>query len=160
MNDGIHSGGCTCGRIRYTMEGSPLVVHACHCTWCQRETGAAFAVNAMIEAERVRHVADEPELLATPSASGRGQVVARCPSCRVALWSNYPTLGALTRFVRVGTLDLPHSIAPDIHIFTETKRPWVVLPPEVAAVPAYYDRAAVWPAEALDRLRVLLARAG
>ena len=82
-------GGCDCGQIRYRVTSAPLVVHCCHCRWCQRESGAAFALNAMIEADRVVHLQAEPELVETPSASGKGQRVARCPKCRIALWSNY-----------------------------------------------------------------------
>ncbi|RYH95975.1 MAG: GFA family protein, partial [Acetobacteraceae bacterium] len=100
-------GGCGCGEVRYQVTGAPLIVHACHCRWCQRETGTAFALNAMIEADRVVLVRGDPELVVTPSASGRGQVIARCKTCRIAVWSNYAGAGPFLRFVRVGTLDDP-----------------------------------------------------
>ena len=83
-------GGCTCRQVRYRLIGTPLIVHACHCRWCQRETGTAHALNALYEADRVVHTAGEPEIVVTPSASGKGQKIARCPTCRVAVWSNYP----------------------------------------------------------------------
>jgi hypothetical protein len=89
-------GGCTCRQIRYRLTGSPLIVHACHCRWCQRETGTAHALNALYEADRVVHTAGEPEIIDTPSASGRGQKIARCPTCKVAIWSNYPRPDALS----------------------------------------------------------------
>jgi hypothetical protein len=97
-------GGCTCQRVRYRLIGTPLIVHACHCRWCQRETGTAHALNALYEADRLVHTAAEPEIVATPSASGKGQKIARCPSCRVAVRSNYPQAGSAIRFVRVGTM--------------------------------------------------------
>ncbi len=153
-------GGCTCRAVRYRLESRPLFVNCCHCTWCQRETGSAFAVNAMIEADRVSVLAGEPEKVMTPSASGSGQTIARCPVCRVALWSNYAGAGESVRFVRVGTLDEPARLPPDIHIFTSTKQPWVVLPAGVPAVPEYYDSKQYWPAESLERRRALRARAG
>ena len=128
-------GGCTCRQIRYRLTGTPLIVHACHCRWCQRETGTAHALNALYEADRVVHTAGEPEIIDTPSASGRGQKIARCPTCKVAIWSNYPQAGAAVRFVRVGTLDDPDRCPPDIHIFTASKQPWVTLPPGAKAVP-------------------------
>lgn len=109
-------GGCTCGQIRYRLAGNPLIVHACHCRWCQRETGTAHALNALYEADRVTHIAGEPELIVTPSASGKGQTIARCPTCKVAVWSNYPQAGPTVRFVRVGTMDGPEQYPPDIHI--------------------------------------------
>ncbi len=144
-------GGCDCGTVRYRMLTAPLFVHCCHCRWCQRESGASFALNALIEAERLVHLACEPQIIDTPSHSGRGQRIARCPRCRVAIWSNYGGGGPVVRFVRVGTLDAPDHLAPDIHIFTASKQPWVPLPPGVPAVPEYYDAARYWPAESLAR---------
>jgi hypothetical protein len=149
-------GGCGCRSIRYQMVTAPLFVHCCHCRWCQRESGASFALNAMIEADRVVHLGAEPEMVDTPSNSGRGQKIARCPKCRVALWSNYYGAGPIIRFVRVGTLDTPDSLSPDVHIFTASKQPWFQLPTHVPSVPEYYDREALWPAASLARRQVLL----
>ena len=151
-------GGCDCRQLRYGLESAPLFVHCCHCRWCQRESGAAFALNAMIEADRVTALGVAPELVATPSASGLGQRIARCPSCRIALWSHYAGAGPLISFVRVGTLDEPDRLPPDIHIFTASKQPWVVLPPCTPAVAEYYERDAYWPAASLARRRALLSR--
>jgi hypothetical protein len=151
-------GGCDCRTVRYRMETEPLFVHCCHCRWCQRESGASFALNAMIESDRVTLSSGEPELVATPSASSKGQQIARCPGCRLALWSHYAGGGKLLSFVRVGTLDDPDALPPDIHIFTASKQPWVVLPPGAPAVPEYYDRKQHWPAASLARLEALLAR--
>ena len=151
------NGGCDCRGVRYRMETGPLFVHCCHCRWCQRESGASFALNAMIETARVTVLAGEPEIVDTPSASGKGQLIARCPRCRIALWSHYAGAGRLVSFVRVGTLDDPDALPPDIHIFTASKQPWVVLPAGAQAVPEYYDRKQHWPAESLARRAALLA---
>ena len=160
MTDGDFSaeGGCACGSVRFRLEARPLFVHCCHCRWCQRETGASFALNAMIETDRVTLLAGTPELVHTPSASGRGQQVARCPACRIAVWSHYSGAGPQLAFVRVGTLDEPDHLPPDIHIFTSSKQPWVLLPPGTPAVPEYYDRKQHWPAASLARREALLAR--
>lgn len=149
-------GGCDCGLIRYRVETTPLFVHCCHCRWCQRESGASFALNALIEADRVVHLRAEPEIVDTPSHSGKGQRIARCPRCRIALWSNYAGGSLLFRFVRVGTLDEPDHVPPDIHIFTSTKQPWVQLPQGIPAVPEYYARDRYWPPESLARRMALL----
>jgi len=151
-------GGCDCGLIRYRMETAPLIVHCCHCRWCQRETGTAFALNALIEAERVVHLKSEPEIIATPSQSGRGQKIARCPSCRLAVWSYYGGAGPIIRFIRVGTLDTPEVLRPDIHIFTASRQPWVVLPEGVPAVPEFYEIERCWTPESLGRREVFLPR--
>ena len=152
-------GGCISRQVRYRLIGKPLIVHACHCRWCPRETGTAHALNALYEADRVVHIAGEPEIVVTPSASGKGQKIARCPSCRVAVWSNYPRAGPAVRFVRVGTMDGPDLCPPDIHIFTSSKQPWVTLSPGAKAVPEFYDLDAVWPAESLERRRIMRAKA-
>ena len=151
-------GGCDCRAVRYRMETRPLFVHCCHCRWCQRESGASFALNAMIEADRVTLLGDEPEIVDTPSASGKGQKIARCPRCRIAVWSNYSGAGPSVRFVRVGTLDEPDHVPPDIHIFTQSKQPWVMLPTGTPAVLEYYDRRQHWPADSLARREALLAK--
>jgi len=148
-------GGCACGAVRYRVTSRPMFVNCCHCRWCQRETGASFALNAIIEADRVVLLSGSPELVDTPTQSGMGQKFARCPSCRVALWSNYAGAGDALRFVRVGTLDEPDRLPPDIHIFTASKQPWVVLPPDTPSVEEFYDRNEVWPEESLARRRAL-----
>jgi hypothetical protein len=144
-------GGCTCRAVRYRMNVRPIFVHCCHCRWCQRETGSAFALNAMVETAQVECLAGTPETVDTPSNSGKGQRIVRCPACRVALWSHYSGAGPKIAFVRVGTLDAPDRLPPDIHIFTASKQPWVVLPPDIPSVAEYYDRERLWPAESLAR---------
>ena len=154
----IHDGRCTCGHVRYRMTSEPLFVHCCHCTWCQRETGTAFALNALIEAERIELLSGDVEIIDTPSASGKGQRINRCPVCRVAAWSTYAGAGDAIRFVRVGTLLEPGRLPPDVHIFTSTKLPWVVLPTGAPAFEEYYSTREQWPEESLERLRELKER--
>jgi hypothetical protein len=151
-------GHCTCGAVRYRLSSRPLFVHCCHCRWCQRETGASFALNALIEADRVQLLQGEVEVVHTPSHSGVGQKIARCPVCRIALWSNYGGGGDVVRFVRVGTLDEPDRLPPDIHIFTSSKQPWVLIPPHMPAVAEYYDLKEHWPPDSLERRRALRAK--
>ena len=151
-------GGCTCRAVRFRLASRPLFVHCCHCTWCQRESGASFALNALIESERVEILSGEPELVLTPSASGAGQRIARCPRCRVAVWSHYAGAGDALRFVRVGTLDEPGRLPPDIHIYASSKQPWLVLPAGTPVVAEYYDLKAHWPAESLARREAMRAR--
>ena len=148
-------GGCTCGAVRYRLNDAPMFVHCCHCTSCQTETGSAFVLNALIESDRVETIAGVPEPVMTPSESGRGQQIWRCPDCKVALWSNYGGAADILRFVRIGTLDRPGALPPDVHIYTRSKLPWVRLPDGVPAVEAYYDSKALWPATSLARRQAL-----
>lgn len=148
-----YPGGCVCGEVRFELERDPMFVHGCHCTWCQRETGAAFAVNALIEIDHVRLTAGSVDTVETPSSSGRGQRIVRCPSCRVAIYSHYSMsgIGEKVAFVRVGTLDDPARWPPDIHIFTSTRQRWLPLPEGVPASETYYKASELWPQESLAR---------
>ena len=145
-------GACTCRFVRYRLLLPPLIVHCCHCRWCQRESGAAFAQNALIEADRVQLLDGDVEVITTPSQSGQGQKIARCPKCHIAVWSNYHQGGDAIRFIRVGTLDEPDRFPPDIHIYTASKQPWVVIPPGAVAVAELYSVRELWPKESLERM--------
>jgi hypothetical protein len=152
-------GHCTCRHVRYRLTDKPLFVHACHCRWCQRETGTAFALNAMVEADRVELTSGEVESVDTPSNSGKGQKIWRCPICYISIWSNYAGAGDKVRFMRVGTLDEPDRLPPDIHIFTMSKQPWVILPEGVPAVREYYNPKEMWPKASQERFAALRAKA-
>jgi hypothetical protein len=133
-------GHCACGEVRYRLADRPFAVHCCHCRDCQRETGSAFVLNGLIEAGMVEVLEGAPETIHTPSESGRGQKIVRCPSCHIALWSHYGGMGENACFVRVGTLDDPGACPPQVHIFTRSKQPWVVLPEDAAAFEIFYSR--------------------
>jgi hypothetical protein len=147
------TGGCSCGAVRYRLTSEPLFVHCCHCLNCQRQTGSAFVINVLIEADRVEPLGEEPEAVSVPRSGGKKQKVWRCPTCRVAVYSQYTT--PKVRFVRAGTLDEPSAVAPDVHIFTRSKLPWVLLPDDVPAFDVYYETEKLWPAESLKRIAAL-----
>lgn len=147
-------GGCACGYVRYRLQAKPMFVHCCHCRECQRQTGSAFVINALIETSRVEVLAGVTEAVSTPAASGVPQLIHRCPACKVALWSHYGGRPQLS-FIRIGALDEPAALPPDIHIYTRSKLPWVALPEGVPAVEAYYSSKELWPAESLARRKAL-----
>lgn len=144
-------GSCSCGEIQFELNDKPMFVHCCHCRMCQRQTGTAFALNALIEADSVTLHTGSPETVEMPSKNPFGQKIRRCPKCRVALWSTYPSGGDKFVFVRVGALEDPDAYPPDIHIFTESKQPWVSLPAQIPAVTQFYDRQELWPEASLTR---------
>ncbi len=150
-------GGCACGAVRYRLTSPPMFVHCCHCRDCQRQTGSAFVINALIETDRVKTLSGETEGVAVPTDSGRPHVIHRCPVCKIAVWSHYGGVAPLS-FIRVGTLDEPAALPPDVHIYTRSKLPWVALPPEVPAFDAYYDSKTLWPAESLERRKAIFSR--
>lgn len=158
----VRKGGCTCGHVRYQTVSNPLIVHACHCRGCQKNSGSAFAINALFETDQVTLLAGEVETISVPTPSGTGQDITRCADCKVAVWSNY-NMGGLRkfiRFIRVGTLDDPDQLPPDIHIFTSSKQPWVILPKHDRCVDEFYKIKETWSPESYARRKELAAKAG
>jgi hypothetical protein len=149
-------GGCACGAVRYRLTSDPLFTHCCHCTNCQRQTGSAFVINLLIETDRVELIAGEPQPVDVPRDDGSTQRIYRCPTCQVAVFSEYGH--PAVRFVRGGTLDDRSATAPDVHIYARSKLSWVTLPDSVPAFEDYYDMKALWPAASLDRLQAVMAR--
>ena len=149
-------GGCACGAIRYRLTSEPLFVHCCHCLNCQRQTGSAFVINLLLEADRMEMSSGEPQPVDVPRDDGSPQRIYRCPSCQVAVFSEYgwPEV----RFVRGGTLDEPSAVTPDVHIYTRSKVPWVTLPDDVPAFEEFYDSRTLWPAASLERVAAIRAR--
>jgi hypothetical protein len=152
---GTFDGGCACGTLRYRMQSAPMFVHCCHCKDCQRQTGSAFVLNALIETDRVQLLSGDPQPSSMPTDSGKPHRVFRCAQCGTAVWSEYGGVAAL-RFVRVGTLDEPTALPPDVHIYTRSKQPWVALPDGVPAFEAYYRASSLWPAAGLERRKAAL----
>ena len=146
-----YDGGCACGHVRYRMHAAPLFVHACHCTRCQRETGGPFAHHAMIEFTAFSVLEGEPDFVLVPTDSGGKHWVARCPKCRTAMWNEHGTRKAITRYVRVGTLDEPGKFPPLAHIYSRSKQPWLSLADGAPQFAGYYDAAKIWPKESLAR---------
>jgi hypothetical protein len=149
------TGGCACGAVRYRLASPPMFVNCCHCKDCQRQTGSAFVINAIIETARIELVSGKPVPVRVPTDSGRPHDIYRCPTCQVALWSDYGGRPAI-RFMRVGTLDEPSALPPNAHIFTRSKLPWVGLPKDAPAFEIYYDMKTLWPKESLARREALL----
>ena len=146
-------GGCSCGAVRYRLGSKPMFVHCCHCLNCQRQTGSAFVINLLVEADRLE-VTGATETIDVPRDNGTMQTIVRCAGCKVALYSFY-TSPAIA-FVRAGTLDVPSAVEPDVHIFTRSKLPWVTLPESQPAFEVYYDRDELWPADSIARLEAVL----
>jgi hypothetical protein len=146
-------GGCACGAVRYRLTSEPLFTHCCHCLNCQRQTGSAFVINVLIETDRVELLAGEPQAIVVPRTGNKKQKIWRCPECQIAVFSQYTS--PKIRFVRAGTLDDPATVEPDVHIYTRSKLPWVVIPDSVLAFRTYYDTNKLWPAASLERLAAL-----
>lgn len=153
----MYEGGCSCGAVRYRMAGPPMFVQCCHCKDCQRQTGSAFVMNAVMEADRIELLCGAPASRALPTSSGRPHIAAFCADCGTTLWSDYGARKVML-FVRVGALDDPEALPPDVHIFTRSRLPWVEIASGAPEFAVYYDMAALWPAESLRRREALLGK--
>ena len=152
------NGRCSCGKVKYQLQNTPLFTHVCHCTFCQRESGSAFALNAFVETHHVKLLEGETETVNIPTNSGGGQNIVRCPTCKIALWSHYSGAGDAICLLRIGTLDNPNAVKPDIHIFTSTKQDWLQFSDDIPNVEEYYKKEDYWPEESRDRFFKLMGR--
>lgn len=149
------TGRCACGAVAYALGRAPMITHCCHCRQCQRETGASFALNAMIERSELSVTGPVTEHR-RPSGSGKGITAAICPACATTLWTVYGVSGDAFAWVRVGTLDDPNLCPPSVHIFTEFRQPWLTLPGDVPSYPAFYPPREVWSPDAMARRKAAL----
>lgn len=150
-------GGCACGQVRYRLLSTPMFVHCCHCTRCQRETGTPFAHHAMIEFSRFEVLQGAAHFLRVPTDSGGVHWVARCPACQTAMWNEHGARPAVTLYVRVGTLDTPQALPPQAHIYVRSRQAWLRLDDSVPSYRGAYDAARLWPADSLARYQAARA---
>lgn len=133
MTDNVlYEGGCSCRKLRFRITADPLIVHARHCRQGQRVTGSAFVKNALIEKEKVEFLSGEIARFHFPDTYHTAYF---CRKCATFAWSECKS----SRFedcwfMRVGALDEPDHAPPNVHIFIESRQPWVVIPEEVPSI--------------------------
>jgi hypothetical protein len=152
-NKTLRTGHCACSSVHYELTETPLIVHACHCSNCQRVSGSAFAINIWIEAKHVNLTQGELSSKILAAGDGSDHEVFFCSGCGTYLWSNYHRAPGENLFVRAGTLENPEEVEPDVHIFVRSKVPWLELPADAVSFDAYYDMKTVWPSDSLDRFQ-------
>ncbi|MFM1895512.1 MAG: hypothetical protein RLZZ385_586 [Pseudomonadota bacterium] len=157
MTDKLLSGGCACGQVRYTLLDTPLIVQACHCLDCQKQSGSAFVINIWIEAGKVRFSGEQPATVRLEGGSGKPHDVSFCPHCGTTLMSEYHAAPGKCYFVRAGTLDKPSAVKPDVHIHTRSKLPWLALDGSIPVFEAFYNVKSIWPESSYSRLRANMA---
>lgn len=127
MSD-VHFGGCVCGAVRYTVRGEPAAAFVCHCKFCQRRTGSAFAITVYFKIEDVEllegalssheHKSDE---------SGRWIQRHFCTACGTPI-SHIAEMRPGLRAIAGGTFDDPNWFSIKQHIWTKSKQAWVSIP--------------------------------
>jgi hypothetical protein len=128
MSDGPQwTGRCNCGAVRYTLASSPLTVAACHCTQCRRQSGAAYSVNLIVRASAMEVVGDLASWEDSDTESGAPLSREHCGKCGSPIRS-VPSASPKLIAVKSGTLDDPSAFAPAMHIWVQSKLPWVTIP--------------------------------
>jgi hypothetical protein len=124
----MHEGGCVCGAVRYRVKAKPQAGLVCHCNWCQRRSGSAFAFVAYfnegdVEFLRGRMTAYEHR----SDETGRWLKIEFCPVCGTPV-SHTTELRPGLRGISAGTLDERDWFPIDRHIWSRSARPWVAIP--------------------------------
>lgn len=147
-----------CNTVRYRLLTSPLFCHACHCLDCQRVSGSAFILSLEIELYNIKIIsATLPAFTKHEPKPGVFEQFAECPKCRVRLWADSMVEEAVCD-VRVGTLDFPSLMEPDLHIFVESKLDWVRLPDGARTMLKGGNVQQFWPKSSLKRLEICRQR--
>lgn len=156
------TGGCHCAAVRYRILTAPLFCYACHCIDCQKDTGSAFALHAVIEAFNIKVISEtRPKLLTLIQDPSKPQAKSRhslCPKCGTVLWGNDPQWDHAVSNVRIGTLDFPGIMEPDMHMFVGSKLGWIDLPKDAKTSRRGFDYKTTWPKSSLKRLEICLER--
>lgn len=128
------AGGCRCGAVRYALAVDAVPgTYACHCTICQRSTGASFA-HQMPVPEHALTVTGDLTPVPMPTLSGGLSVQRYCAKCLTRIYNTNSAWPGMA-IVRAGTVDGSETLSPRLHIYTSTKQPWITLPEGVPAYP-------------------------
>jgi hypothetical protein len=131
--DRVIEGGCLCGKVRYKIEGAPIIVAHCYCRDCQRLSGAGHLTGAMFPATRLK----SPVLAEFQNVAESGSTVSHlfCATCSSRLFGkNTGTSGFMT--VAAGTLDDPDRLQPQVAVFTRSRPHWDAVDPRVQSFDA------------------------
>src|SRR5471032_2664920 len=131
----LHEGGCTCGTIRYQTSGQPLRVTICHCKWCQRRTGTAFAVESVFNIDQVRMLQGSVARYRQVSdESGRWLLTEFCANCGANIGFTLEAVPGI-RTIAAGTFDNPEWISSQKqlfrHVFVRSAWDWSEIPKDV-----------------------------
>ena len=119
------TGGCLCGQVRFEVTEPLVSAGYCHCTRCQRRTGSAAAVSALVAPGSLRVTEGEELIRSYDPPDGFSKVF--CSRCGGALWARHPTDRGIVS-VRMGTFDADPGIRPSYRQFVAYAAPWEPIP--------------------------------
>jgi hypothetical protein len=129
----VIEGGCRCGAVRYTIALDALPpVYACHCHICQRVSGSAFSVQALVPETSL--TVTGPIVVSEITTEDRTSVQRFCGDCYARIY-NTNTRRPGIAVVRAGTLDRSEELDCRAHIFTAYKQGWFPIPEDVPSWP-------------------------
>jgi hypothetical protein len=142
------AGGCQCGAVRYRIAGERLVVYACHCRDCQRQTASAFALSIPVRASAFA-VQGRLDRWSRTADSGATTDCFFCPACGTRIYhASSRSPDRVT--VKGGTLDETADLTPVAHLWMSRKQPWLPLPTGVPMFDTQPDDLAGWRANLVD----------
>lgn len=117
------SGGCLCGAVRYDILTDPVVVAVCHCTHCQRHSGAVFSTNLLVPEDGYRQTG---ETKAYEDSGDSGKPVYRhfCPQCGSPVCTRVENMPGMV-VVKVGTLDDRTGFRPAVEVYADHAADWL-----------------------------------
>jgi len=132
------SGGCLCGAVRYTVSAPITELRACHCTHCQKASGGAGSVNAVLPSSALRVTQGTPKRYDAKADSGRTLHRFFCGGCGSPIYSQRESRPD-TIVLRAGTLDKPAAAKITANIWTKSAQPWAHIDPASKQFPAQPD---------------------
>jgi hypothetical protein len=137
------SGGCVCGAVRYTW--TPTIKfksYACHCTDCQTRSGSSFTLQQTVFLNDLKVTGTFAEGGSTQPSGAQARLFA-CPACQCRIYGTSDARPGIA-IIRAGTFDHSQTIVPDFHVWTQSKQPWVTMPPGAVALATQPEDTPSW----------------
>lgn len=127
-----HTGGCQCGAVRFEIRAEPVMVYACHCSLCQKQSGSAFAMAAAFPAGSMTLNGTAPAMFLRDGHEGRRFRCYFCPDCGSRIYHQWFGEAGDAPFynIKPGTLDDTSWLRPGCHVWTGNAQPWVRFGPD------------------------------
>ena len=127
-------GGCQCGNIRFTLTSEPIVVYACHCTDCQKQSPSAFGLSVWIRRDDFNIDQGSPGLWQTVAESGNPKTGAYCRDCGSRIYHAFNSEDEILS-VKGGALDSARALNPVANIWLRSAHEWIK--PKLSDMPGY-----------------------
>lgn len=137
-----YSGGCQCGAVRYSFNGSMPAAYACHCGECKKQSASAFSLSLPMAFDRLT-VYGNPVVFESTAFSGKAKYNYFCSACGTRLWHS-GSCPPKQITLKVGTLDDSADITPLGHLWVSKKQAGIFLDPEIEQFATQPNDVSTW----------------